>query len=266
MMNAGAQPGNGFLAMRIVARGVMIELLRRKDLYVLTILMGAFLAGVLAARSIGIENASTGTFLLNLGLTLGCICAHILTLIFAARQIPDEVENRTLHTMLAKPVSRMQFLLGKWISCALAGAVSLIALQALCLICTPWMEAYSSLMLAQMFILECASLALMSALAILFSLLAPRGAGIVLLAFIGALGPRLTDLCKARYADSPLAGATGWLLEYLPDFSRLNLVTRFTDGIAALPAGEFAGLLLYAVVLIFAALVFSAVIFERRPL
>jgi len=89
-----------------VGKGVIIELIRRKDLYVLGMLMVVFCIGAVSARAAGIKEAATGTFLLNLGMTLSYIFAHLLTLVLAVRQVPSEIENRTIYPILARPVTR----------------------------------------------------------------------------------------------------------------------------------------------------------------
>jgi hypothetical protein len=57
-----------------------------------------------------------------------------------------------------------------------------------------------------------------------------------------------------------------WLLSYLPNFTKLNLFDRFTDGIAAVSGPDFVGLMAYALILAFAALSFAVFLFGRRQL
>ena len=121
-MNTGQGP-SPLRAMRILVRGVLIELVRRKDIYVLLMLMGLWAIGVISVGMVGIENTATAAFLLNMGLMLVHLAAHTLTLLLAVRQIPDEIENRTLQPVLARPVDRSTFLLGKWAACTLCGLI-----------------------------------------------------------------------------------------------------------------------------------------------
>ncbi|MBX3730919.1 MAG: hypothetical protein KF858_17215 [Candidatus Sumerlaeia bacterium] len=259
-------PPSPLQAVALVGRGVWIELVRRKDLWVLSILMGVFLLGVLVVALVGIETPSTATFLLNLGLSLSVFSAHLLALLLAARQVPDDIENRTLYPLLAKPVGRTAYLLGKWAACSLSGMLVFAVLGGLAWVCTPRMEPVFAPMALQMIVLQAASISLLVAVGVLLSLVVPKGMNIVVCGLHLVFGAKLMSFVQMRLGDG-LAGRAGeWVLGYLPNFSKLQLVTRTTDGIVALPAGEFLGLMLYAIVLTAAFLCGAVLVFERRPL
>jgi ABC-type transport system involved in multi-copper enzyme maturation permease subunit len=256
-------PGPSFRVVRLVMRGVFVELVRRRDLYVLLMLMGLFVLGVAAVRVVGIENASTGTFLLNLGLSLAAIPAQIMTILVAARLIPEEMENRTIYPLLAKPVRREEFVVGKWLAASVAGVLAYLVLTAMAWLATPKMESYSAPLFGQALVLQAMGLAALAAMTMAFTLAMPRALGIVLAAGIALVGSKVTAIVvnSARGAE-----AAQWLVLYVPDFSKLNLVTRYTDGIGPLPAGEFAGLAAYAVILALFFVALSVATFRRRTL
>jgi len=54
------------------------------------------------------------------------ISALVIAIVTAARQIPAEREARTIFPLLAKPVSRGQVIVGKFLGCWLATAVALV--------------------------------------------------------------------------------------------------------------------------------------------
>ena len=245
-------------AMRLIGGGVFIELTRRKDAYVLLFLMLLFLVAMLAVKVVGVEEAATGTFLLNLGMTLAVHAAHVLTLLLAARQIPDEIEHRTLYPLLAKPVSRDTMLVAKWLACAVCGTFVLGVLLLLGWVPAPRLESYSAYSFLQM-----AGPA--SAL--------PRPAGRpggrpVARRPAGrgpggrrgrrtSPGPSLLAMIRQHAAIHEGLKPAAWLSAYLPDFSKLNLVTRYTDGVGPLSAGEFLGLAAYAGVFVTILLFFA---------
>lgn len=251
--------------MGLVSRGVFIELMRRRALSVVALLAGLFVAGALAARVAGIEKPAVGTFLLNLGLSLAYWCAHLLTLLLAAGQIPNEIENRTLHTLLARPVSRGTVLLGKWAACSLAGSGIYLVLGLVAWLAVPKLEAYDARMLAQTVFLAPFSIALLAALAVLFSLLWTRGVALVLLAVLLAAGSRAVAFI-GHAGPGSMRAVSDWFAAYVPDFSKLDLITRYTDGIGPLPPEQMAGLAAYAAVFLAAGLALAVRLFERRPL
>ena len=108
-----------------IAGVVIKELVRRKDFYVLLILI------VLITLVMGSVNLFNDThivrYLKEICLLLIWICSLVIAITTAARQIPMERESRTIFPLLAKPVSRTQVIFGKFLGCWLACAVMLAA-------------------------------------------------------------------------------------------------------------------------------------------
>jgi len=251
---------------QLVARGVYIEMLRKKDAWVLALFILVFCIGAAAARMVGIENPATGTFLLNLGLTLAYLFAHGLTLMLSVRQIPDDLEHRTIFPMLARPVSRGQFLTGKWVACASSGFATYLIFALLVWFTTPKMEPYETGLFLQNLWLQMGSLSMLAALAILGSLLMPKAMVAVLLGawvFIGHLFK--TFICSA-VPDGAAREVVTWGINCLPDFSKLNLTTRYSDGIDVLQLEVFVGLIAHALFFCFTALSLGYRVFNRRVL
>ncbi|MDX2177508.1 MAG: ABC transporter permease [Candidatus Sumerlaeia bacterium] len=250
----------------LVGRGVWIEIVRRKEFYVLLILVALFCLAALAVSIVGVSNPETATLLLNMGLTLAAGAAHLLTLVTAARQIPAEIENRTLYPMLAKPIGRGEFFLGKWAAVASAGYAVFLVLLVLVWASVPKMESYDAALFVQLVLLQGVSIAFMAAAALALSLWMPTPVVLVLLALVYAFGAKGANLLQAATAGGALEGPARVLAAYLPNFSLLNVVTRFTDGIGALGGGQLLGLLAYASVWTAAAFFAGARSFGKRPL
>lgn len=103
---------------------VIKELYRRKDFYVLLVLTTLL---TLAAGSMSFFNDNTIVRALKeICLLLIWISSLIIGITTAARQIPSEKENRTIFPLLAKPVTRWQVVLGKFLGCWLACGIALI--------------------------------------------------------------------------------------------------------------------------------------------
>lgn len=248
-------------SVQLVGRGVFIELLRRKDLYVLAFFMCLFLLGVGVVQVVGIENAATATFLLNLGLTLAYFSAHVLTLLLTARQMPDEVDNRTLYPLLAKPLERRHLLAGKWAAATASGTLVYLALFLVAWGFTPRHGAHSAGCLLQMLMLQPLSIAMLAAFALCGSLFMPRAVNLVLLLALFLGGSTVSGLLRVR-----IGTAFEWILVYLPNFSNLNLTIRYTDGIVPLGVMELVSIMAYGLVFTALALSLAAWRFERRAL
>ncbi len=107
-----------------VAGIVVRELYRRKDFYVLFILV-VLITGLLGiGNSVHDDNAIR--FIKEICLFLIWVCALVITVTTTARQIPSERESRTIFPLLAKPISRWQVLVGKFVGCWAASGVALL--------------------------------------------------------------------------------------------------------------------------------------------
>ena len=241
----------------LLGRGVWIELLRRQDLYVCGMVMVLFLGGVLLVRLVGVDAPATGTFMLNLGLTLASLAAHIVVLLLAGRQFPDEIENRTLYPLLARPIRRMDIVWSKWLAASCCGIALYVVLAISAWSSVPKLEAYLATTLVQLLVLHGLSLALLAALAMALSLLLPRAPALV-----------LAGACYFGGAALRRLVGTGvpwrWFFAYMPDFGMLDLTTRYTDGVGPLAAGEWGMVLAYALCSIALWAGVAALAFERR--
>ncbi len=253
-------------ALFLIGRSVMLQLIRRQEFYVLFILMGLFLVGVMSVSVVGIEEAATATFLLNLGMSVAYYAALVLTVILSARQIPDEIEKRTLYPLLAKPVDRATLYLGKWLACSVSGMGVYIILFLMGWLAVPKMEDHSEVLLTQTLLLQLLSITMLSGLGLLLSLLVPRGINIVILLLWAGFGSKFIGLSRAKAAGSLVEDIVRWITAYVPDFSKFNLATRYTDGVAPLGAGEFAVLFAYGLFLTLWCLLPGILLFRRQRL
>jgi ABC-type transport system involved in multi-copper enzyme maturation permease subunit len=238
------------------SRGVLLELWRRQDAWILLLLMLVFSLIAIGARLTGIHTPAAGTFMLNLGITLAGFFAHLLTILIAVRQFPDEIENRTLYPLLAKPIQRDTLVLGKWFACSLGGLGVFVLFFLIAWFASPHLETYKTTTLLQHLALQSFSIAAAAALALAAGLALPRGLSLTTTLALVFFGERLFQFLVTR---SPLA-------HLLPRFGILNLATRYTDGVPAPAPVEFLALLLYALLWTTLGLTLTRSLFQRRPL
>src|SRR5437762_5846363 len=109
---------------RAITANTLTELTRLKVFYVLLVF-----ALVLIGSSIFMAQFSfQQEFQILKDVSLGAmsIFTSLLAIVAAARLIPQDVEDRTIYTILAKPVPRLEYLLGK-----IAGVLLLLAISTL---------------------------------------------------------------------------------------------------------------------------------------
>src|SRR3990167_11217420 len=99
----------------IVAGNAFREAVRRKLLHALLVLTLIIIAAtsMFSFFELGVQVK----FLKDMSLATISLFGMLITIIVAVNQIPAELEWRTIYTLLAKPVRRGEFLLGKFLGC-----------------------------------------------------------------------------------------------------------------------------------------------------
>lgn len=119
-----------------IAATTVGEAIRRRVLLII-LLIGLVLLSIIPALSILSARSSTS-------ITIGTMYAvmqgtsAILAIILTVYMIPNEIERRTIYTILSKPVQRWQFFLGKYLGAMLSLAL-MIALMTVVMVGLFWM-------------------------------------------------------------------------------------------------------------------------------
>lgn len=108
-----------------VAHVVLLEMIRRKDVYVLLFLTVLITITLGSINLFGDERIAR--YLKEVCLTLIWLSSIIIAVTSAARQLPAEKESRTIFPLLAKPITRWEVLVGKFLGCWAATALALAA-------------------------------------------------------------------------------------------------------------------------------------------
>src|SRR6185436_14380592 len=103
---------------------VVKELYRRKDFYVLFAMTAVITLSMGSLRFFNDDKIVR--YVKEICLLLIWVSALVVAVGTAARQIPAERENRTIFPLLAKPVTRAQVILGKFLGCWMACGLALI--------------------------------------------------------------------------------------------------------------------------------------------
>ena len=168
--------------------GVVIkELYRRKDFYVLFVLTALI---TLAAGSVEFfRDPNIVRYVKDLCLLLIWISALLITIATAARQIPAERESRTIFPLLAKPVTRGQVILGKFLGCWLASGIALTVFYVFFAVVTGSREHYWPVSdYFQAFLLQWIMLGIVTAMTLLGSVIFAAPSSTVTILFILVAG------------------------------------------------------------------------------
>lgn len=107
----------------LVARGVLLEAIRRKEVYAIVLTSLLIIGCVVLLDFFQLQGISK--FYREVALKVMSVATAVTTVVLAARQLPREFDNRTIYPLLAKPVSRWWFLLGKLAGVMLAAGFCL---------------------------------------------------------------------------------------------------------------------------------------------
>ncbi len=193
----------------ILAGVVWLDMLRRKDVYVLAVLLLAALVSLMSFRIFNLGGLVS--HVKEMGLLGAWLLAWILAVMAGARQISQEEARGAIFSLLARPVSRLEFILGKWLGVWSFVCVVTIMFYALVLIMTVLRGGiFTPAVLAQALALHMGFLAVVSAAAIFFStrLNADAAGALTALASMVSMGllPRVPELiaCAADWRRSAL--------------------------------------------------------------
>ncbi|MDD5678300.1 MAG: ABC transporter permease subunit [Kiritimatiellae bacterium] len=210
---------------------VWLEMLRRKDIYVMFILLAAFLATLMALNLFGLSQVVS--YLKEIGLLLAWVCSWILAVSLSTRQLPQEERQGTIFPLLAKPVNRAEILIGKWLGAwVVVSAATLLFYALLAVVVVLRGGVFGGVVLAQAGLLHLVLLGIIIALGIAFStrLNADAASALTYVVTLAAwlVLPRVPDLVfMARGAMQ-----TGLMVIYyaLPHLELFDLRSRLVYG------------------------------------
>ncbi len=251
----------------ILARATVLEALRRKDLYVLLILTVVIIGGAALINFFGVQ-ALQKKFLKDISFTVINIFTIIISVTVTARQLPYELENRTIYPLLAKPISRLHFLLGKYLGALIISTFTLLLFSTIFLVTLVLFQASTDWIFLQAIYLRFLSLALIVALVLCLSLFVTQSANVTisLLLCIGAsiISRSITLVYeKLDPFSQAVAAAMYWVLPHLDLF---DLSKKVVHNWPPISAYVLILLTVYAGIYTFVFLTVGLLRFRRRML
>ena len=252
----------------VVALNTFREAVRDRVLYNLV-----FFALVMIAASILVGQISIGIeqmVIVSLGLSAISVIGLLIAVFIGVGLVSKEMDKRTLYALLAKPVRRWEFLLGKFGGLVLTLAVNTMAMAVGLFLALGVMKqgedlAAASVVIAVYFILL--KLALVVALALLFSCYTTPLIAILCTAGLYIAGLFVKEM-RAFQSETVSAAMRAFLrgLSYvLPNFENFDVMAAATHG-RAIPRALIAQNTVYAALYCALVLAAATAIFSRRNL
>lgn len=252
----------------VVARNTFREAVRDRVLYnlvffALLMIAAAILVGQI---SVGIEHM----VIVTLGLSAISVIGLLIAVFIGVGMVSKEIDKRTLYALLAKPVRRWEFLLGKFGGLVLTLAVNTTAMAAGLLLALLYVKhslerTDTAVLVAVYFILL--KLALVVALALLFSCYTTPLLAILFTAGLYVSGLFVHEM-RSFHADTMApALRTGfrWLSYLLPNFENFDVMASAAHG-RAIPGYLILQNTAYAALYCTMVLIGASFVFSRRDL
>ena len=215
-------------AILAISRGVVLESVRRKDLWVVAIL--GFLI-ILCAGTLGFFGLKgLETFVKDLAVTVLGMFGSVIAVLTACRVLPDEIKNRTLYPLLARPITRFGLVLGKFLGAVAVSWIGFLMLAALTSVALMIFRVPFEAVMLQYLLAKMMGLVVVCALAMALSvLLTPSAAATTGFILVFGSGMIVRALVMGYESASPV-GQVGFklLAAMLPQLNLFDLGGRAT--------------------------------------
>jgi len=251
---------------RAIADVTFSEILRDKVLYGALVLSGVLLClGLLVSHASFIR---PDRILLDFGLLALALSGGFLGVLSGSVVLAREFERRTAFMALARPITRFQFLVGKYLGVA---QVLLLTFLLLSLIYLGILKALApeSALIGRTLLESLGLLALQSlflaALSLFFSTFSTVSLSAVMAIGLYLVGSNLSQIriLMLKLEQGALRQVLEVLVSILPNFEHFNIGLNASYGLE-IPAGFVAGSVAYAVAWIAALLFVGGVFIERK--
>ena len=248
----------------VIATNVFREVMRDRILYII-----GFYAVILAAATRLVPEFAAATedkMFLDFGLAAMSAIGLIVAVFVGAGLVNKEIEKRTILVLIAKPVSRSEFIIGKYLGLLAVLGIFIACMTAIYLVFLQFgniAHPTASILIAAIFLFL--QLSLMSAVAMTLGVLTSSLLATVLTFAVYLMGNITQDILQlGRLGGNPdVERLTQGLYLVLPDLSRLDLKNHAIYGMQALPdlttliSNASYGLMYSVMLLAIAILIFS---------
>lgn len=253
----------------LIARTVLIEAVRRKEIYAIVLVSCGLIAFTMSLDFFQLEGLDK--FYREMALKTMSIATALTCIVLAARQLPREFETRTIYPLLARPISRWTFLVGKLVG-VLGASLFCLALFMVIFLLGTWRLGGSIAwgLFTQYVYLQGVMMLVLASLSFLLSMMLNLDAAICIGILFFGISATYTNMLTYLYDFTGRAGQMVlWALNYaLPQVSLFDLSAKAIHAEAWPPLGWGVLAALTAYGLFFAGLYMGTamLLFRRRAL
>jgi len=220
----------------VLAKNVFQEVIRDRILYII-----GFYALILAVAFSALPEFAAATedkIFLDFGMAAMNAIALIVTIFVGTGLVNKEIEKRTILVLIAKPVSRGEIIVGKYLGLSAVVAVMIATMTAIYLLFLQFgniTHPTVSILIAAIFLFL--QLSLITAVAIAFGVFTASLVATILTFAVYLMGNITQDLVQLGRLSRNVGieRLTQGLFLVLPDLSRLDLKNQAIYGLQALP-------------------------------
>lgn len=226
----------------------VLETVRRRDLYVVLILTVSMVLGAYSFSFFGVSGLKV--FVKDMAFTCVGLFSTIVGVIIAGRQLPEEIQRRTIYPLLARPISRWQLLVGKFVSAWLTSCLCFLALTGIATVLLLLMRVPLTAIFFQYIVLKCFSFLWLCGFTIFLSVYMSQGAAVTV-GLLLAMGSGAFTRAYLLFANAPSPLKPLFVVVYglFPNYNLFDLTKKLVYDWPTIPLRDIVFLFFYGVLI-----------------
>ncbi len=249
----------------IIAQGTVLRQIRNKVLYLLLLLSFCFigLGSLYKVLSLGAEQK----LMQDLGLAGMTLIGMVIAVFIGSNEVGKELREGTVDDLLAKPLGRDDFLLGKYLGTLIVAFINIALLAIGFSVIVYYQTGTVELSILRAIALCMLEVSVVISVAIFFATFLPEAAGAVItfLVFVGGHGAHMLPIISGKTEDVAMSVMTKALFYVLPNLHHFNLGAAVGSRVTV-PWSYVACTMLYGLCYTGMLLALSVLIFRKREL
>lgn len=215
----------------VIALNTFRENLRDKILYNLLLFSALLIAVSMLLGTLTV--AEQEKIVTDMGLAAINLIGVIIAIFVGIGLVSKEIERRTIYTIMARPISRAQFVLGKYLGLVVTLSVNVLIMLGVFLLTLWWSRASIHVSLLQAVALILVELLVVTALALFFSTFSSAMLSASMTVGLYVIGHLTSDLKGiAEKSGNELVATLGVVLYYIcPNLEMLNIKGQAAAGV-----------------------------------